>query len=161
MASKPSEVDLQLGERYEQAAADLLVERYIGVILPEESYARSVKRGKTSHIDMAIEVDGAARLLLEVKYRRLESTAFETTAVHWLKYVSARQLRRALGLRTACLVVFLDRAGIFWLDERPDGKQFIARADREGEGCDHAMYAHSRITWIEGFREALDAITGE
>ncbi len=150
MASKPSEEDLAFGERYEQVAADL----FVAQVFPGYT---ATKRGEKSHIDFAVVREGLAEHLLEVKTRRVSSEVFETTAVHWLKCVSATALKRALGLETYCLVVFTDRAGYFVLSDRPDGKQFIGRDDREGAGCDHALYSHGRITWVEGLKEAIEA----
>ena len=155
MASTPSQVDLEMGQKFEQVAADLFVKHLWGA-----SYS-AVKRSERSFIDMSVVSGAEVYALLEVKARRVDSDIYDSTIVHVNKHTSARSLYTMRGWRTACLVIFEDKAGYFWLDERPDGKEFVARADRNGEGADHALYSHTRIIWVEGLREQIEAATAE
>ncbi len=143
MSSQASPSDLSFGAHCEQPAA---------TILAEELWPGSHIEGRDrfSAIDFDVLDDGNQRVaFIEVKRRRVAHDAYPDTAVHWNKYLAARNFLRYYNVRTVGLVVFEDRVGYFYLDEVPDRKEHIARADRDGVGYPHAFYDLSRFIWLD------------
>lgn len=150
MSSTPSKEDLEYGKRYERAAAEVLVAK----LWPG---AQVVERDTYAAIDFDVILDGKRIAFLEVKRRRVESTAFEDTAVNWKKYLAGKNLNNYFHLPVICLVVFEDRVETFSLVETPDRKEWISREDRDGQGCWHAFYGINRLEWHDELKEAIEA----
>jgi Holliday junction resolvase-like predicted endonuclease len=152
MSSEASAVDLKYGKAYERAAAEVLVAK----LWP----GAEVRERKTfAAIDFDVVFDGQVVAFLEVKRRRLKADAYPDTAVHWSKYIAGRNLMRYFGVRALCLVVWNDRVGTFYVDEKPDCKEDIARNDRDGVGYPHAFYSLERMVWHDELLPAIEAAT--
>ena len=150
MTSTASETDLTLGEAYEIVAAQALVDQ----LWPG---AKAVKREKFAAVDCNVVLDGKTIAFIEVKKRRVESTAFPDTAVYYKKVVAARNLNKFYHLPVFCLVVFNDRAGTFDMTGKPDRTEDLVREDRDGVGYKHAFYNIDRLEWHDGLVGAIEA----
>lgn len=142
--SRASKTDLEFGKRYERQGAEALASHlWPGAVV--------IEAAMYSDIDWMVAVEGKLVAAVEVKARRIESTKYEDTLVAWAKYDAAKGLRKHFKVRTACLIIFSDRAGYFWLDEMPNGRRQIARKDRPGSApVEHGLYLHERFTWVDG-----------
>lgn len=149
MTSQASDKDLEYGFFCEQPAATVLAE----ALFPG-SYVEP--RDTFSAIDANVMLGTQPVAFIEVKRRRVKHDAYDTTAVHWSKYIAARNFLQYYGVRTYCLVIFEDRVGWFYLDEKPDRKEMIARKDRDGVEYPHAMYGLDRMVWRDDLMEAMN-----
>lgn len=143
------QADLDYGKARERAGAEELVSRlWPGATL--------VSGHTYSDIDFLVVLAGQLVAFLEVKARRNSSSAFPTTICSFEKHDAARWGMRYWRVPTLALVIFTDRAGTFRLDERPNGKEYVGRDDRGGQGREHAFYTMERITWHDGLVEAVN-----
>lgn len=140
-ASKASSRDLEFGLLRERIAAEVLI---------EQQWPDCTVRNLPNLSQLDFAIDGPTGLIgfLEVKVRRIAAGQYPTTAVGFNKHEVALALRKALRLPTYCLVVYTDKAGLFQLDERPDGKELMTRADRGHSGSEHAFYKTERMLWF-------------
>jgi hypothetical protein len=152
--SRATKADLDFGKAYERRGAELLAEK----LWPG---ATVIEAAQYSDIDWMVALNGKLVGAIEVKARRVESTRYEDTLVAWRKYDAAKALKTFFKVRTACLIIFTDRAGYFWLDEMPNGRRQIVRKDRPSEPpVEHGLYLHDRLTWEDGLGALLDASVG-
>lgn len=132
--------DYGFGKQYERKAAEAVVAlRWPG--------ARVAEMPTFSDIDwLVLGKDDAVLGLVEVKARRIASTAYRDTLVAWRKHTAAKCLKEHLKVATLCVVVFTDTIAAFDLCETPAGKMTL---DVRGTGrqIEHCLYLHSTFTF--------------
>lgn len=141
-------------------ARELPIGRHVAQYLYPNSTV--IKTAPGSYTDLLGIVDGTVRFSLEIKYRRVASTSFETIIWPLTKYRAAHALRVNLGLKTYGVMYYSDRVALQDFTAPPirqaDGSltRSITRAGRSN-AVEHIEISNEHTIWLDQIHPLIAA----